>query len=519
MKLSTDRTMRSIRAVLVGIFLLPALLSAGQIRNSNWVIGSRSWLHFTADTLESLPMSIADTISQRNACISDTSGQFLLLADDFGIRNALFDPIAGGSPSELGWNVPGGNYLILPVPGHPSRYAVFINELAPSARAGMVLVDVAADDGNGAVLEGTTWYMSTTTAKLTATTDASETGYWVVQHEENGDGFHAYHLTVAGLDPTPVISHAGTDYLPDTGPLDNMDRMGKMNFNFQGDVLATITNGPSIDTTDVELFHFDRTSGHVQYWTAIRPEVFYNRYPETDEAPFLGPNIRCLDFDRTGFLYLNHFSREDNFSSGVQQYDLDQDPDSLMEHARLIGGEAPWADTSLMDTPFGALLATAPWPYNRMIFRLPRNLSEPAPVPNQSIQLVMLPDTHDTTEYVSAIWMNFIPTWPFDGLPYPCKRYADDLPLGVITVAEPAFSIVDVRPNPMVDRAALVFNGPAHPETVVWRDALGREVRRAAVGQIGPTYTLEREGLPAGLYMVEVLGSKGTLGVVKVLCE
>ncbi|MBK6410262.1 MAG: hypothetical protein IPF78_11295 [Flavobacteriales bacterium] len=71
----------------------------------------------------------------------------------------------------------------------------------------------------------------------------------------------------------------------------------------------------------------------------------------------------------------------------------------------------------------------------------------------------------------------------------------------------------------MIDRAALVFNGTARPESVIWRDALGRMVRRSAVGQVGPTYTLEREGVPAGLYMVEVLGKKGTLGVVKVICE
>ncbi len=87
-----------IRMLLVGTLLLPALLVHGQKRNFNWVMASKVWLQFSADTMVSLPM--ADTVSLRNACISDTNAQFLLLADDFGIRNALFETVQGGSAED-----------------------------------------------------------------------------------------------------------------------------------------------------------------------------------------------------------------------------------------------------------------------------------------------------------------------------------------------------------------------------------------------------------------------------------
>ncbi len=383
----------------------------------------------------------------------------------------------------------------------------------------MVEVDLAANSGSGAVIGGTTWYMENTTTKLSATTDASDQGYWVLQHADSDDSFLAYQLTATGLDPSPVVSHGGTSYLPSTASSDDMDRMGKMNFNFQGDVLAAIKNGPSIDTSNVELFHFDRNSGQVQFWSDIRLNEFINQNPFSWFISLLGPRLLSVDFDLTGrYFYLAHAFTPDS-TVAIFQYDLWHDPDSLAYSANFIIGVS-CGDPQRYDVQYGTLLATAPSPNNTMIFRLPHDfIVDPFPAPDAPIYLIHLPETPEGSGLASAVHVHLQNTWPLGGLPYPCKRYSDDRPLSVTTVAQPGSSVVDVRPNPMVDRAALMFNGPAQPESVIWRDALGRVVRRAAVGQIGPTYTLERNGAPAGLYMVEVLDKNGTLGVVKVICE
>src|SRR5690606_35680116 len=250
----------------IGLLYCTASALQAQKRNFNWVMGSGVWFQFTGDTL--IVLETADTVSLRNASISDTAGQFMLLVDDFGIRNALLQPVEGGSIADLGWTVPAGNYLILPIPGYAMRYAVFINELPPSARAGYVVVDMAANGGSGAVHDPTTWYMENTTAKISATIDASGAGYWILQHGDSDDGFRAFRLDSSGLDQSPVLSHAGASYQADTAPYDNVDRMGMMTFNFEGDMLAAIINDGE-DTTRIELFNFDQSTGQAQLHAVV----------------------------------------------------------------------------------------------------------------------------------------------------------------------------------------------------------------------------------------------------------
>lgn len=492
------------RQILLWSFLLTGVLLLAQARNTNWVFGSGVWLHIGPDAVTSVPMT--DTVSLRNACISDTAGQFLLLADDFGIRNALFDTIQGGSPTELGWNVPAGNYLVLPMPGEPEQYAVFINELPPSARAGMVLVDMAANGGAGAVLGGTTWFMEQTTAKLTATTDSAETGYWVLQHRDNNDAFLAFHLTADGLDPVPVISHAGTTYLPDTGPMDNMDRRGQMTFSFQGDRLGLVKNDVSVDTNKVELFNFNRSAGTLELWAEIWASSLTGGiiYPST---PY---KMKGLDFDTTGqYLFVGTF---DNAVSSNMVYSVQFDllaapPDSLWDQTIFwLGWGTPAPDyfdgrygTSFAVDPYGFLLSHA-W------------LSPTSGIFSQLIDRRMPP---------LSFSFNYNPVEAkiMGGFPSLCKRYVDNRNLTTAIPERTQISAIGLRPNPMRHRAALVFHGPAKPTGVIWRDALGRVVKESTVARSGPAFMLDRTGVPAGFYLVEIQGAKGNLGVVKVICE
>ncbi|MBK7246570.1 MAG: hypothetical protein IPI05_02750 [Flavobacteriales bacterium] len=494
------------------ILLVTFLIGLGgtgqaQLRNSNLVFGSGVWLNIGPETVISELMP--DTVSQRNACISDTAGQFLLLADDFGIRNAIFETVQGGSVNDLAWNVPAGNYLILPVPGSIDHYAVFINELPPSARAGFVEVDMGANSGAGAVIgNGTTWFMEHTTAKISATMDATGTGYWVVLHTDDDDAFHAFHLSGTGLDPDPVTSQVGTTYLPSTFPKDNLDRRGQMTFSLQGDRLGVVKNDVSIDTSKIELFNFDTGTGVIQFWTEIGMALGI----DNDGTPFpaIYSRAKGLNFDNSGqFLYINLLDTVEPFvDEGIVQLDLTATPpDSLWSQSATFTGFGPTQPNSY-DSRYGS---------NFTVDAFGFLLAHPWYPPNPGYQTQLLE-------------REFLPLGGFGnyqypqskvmgGFPSPCKRYLDSAPLATGICEAHTIVAIGLRPNPMIDRAALVFNGTARPERVIWRDALGRMVRRSAVGQVGPTYTLEREGVPAGLYMVEVLGKKGTLGVVKVICE
>lgn len=505
-----------------------------QVRNFNWVFASGTWIQFSADTMISVPM--ADTVSLRNACISDTSGHFVLLADDLGIRNALFSHVQGGTAAELGWNVPAANYLVLPLPGAPARYAVFINEEPPTARAGWVEVDMAANAGQGAVLGETTWYVTGVSAKLTATTDLAEEGYWVLVHGEAGDAFQAFHLGAQGLDPLPVISHAGTSFLPETPTWRNVDRYGQMVFSFQGDRLAVVKNDTSVDTSKVELFNFDRGTGAVEHWADLSLQDYF-RQAETPMQS-MKSMLMEVDFDRTGrFMYT--VNQNGTNTPTIFQYDLHAHPDSLAYHHHRIGD--PGNQSMTYYDRLGALMAATPEGYDRsfgpvlsaqygsLLIRQKADLSNYAELPlTWTYTEFLLPrgagvfphEVWNDHGYYTGQWQN---TRLPGGLPSPCKRYTDDPLMGTAIPEVVPPKAVGVLPNPMADQAVLLFTGPGgglwQADQVVWRDVLGREVQRSGVKQNGPSIVLERKDLPVGLYYVEVLAKDHRLGAVKVVCE
>jgi len=499
---------------------LVAHTATAQKRNFNWIFGSGVWLQFSADTMVFVPMQ--DTVSNRNACISDTAGHFVLLADDFGLRNALFQQVEGGSTQELGWNVPAGNYLILPMPGHPALYAVLVNELPPSSRAGYVLVNMAANNGAGAVMGGTTWYMENITAKLSATTDATDTGYWVVQHLSSGDAFHAFRLDGSGMANVPVISHSGSSFIPGPGSFPDLDLYGQMNFNPLGTTLAMVVHGPSNDTSKVEVFQFDRTTGQVSFLATIRPKEhggMFSWYATVQGG---------VDFDLSGRYLLVPEISVTHSSYLPVSYDLFGAPDSISILGNTITGFLGQTSFGFDDT-YGLYFSTAPEGYQAIL------AGESSPSPNGYLvrRICSLPGVGIPLPYVQSIMTIVLPdldiNWvshthllppmpPLGGLPAPCKRYhLGDGNVG-IGEARPA-ALMGSYPNPMVDNAVLVFNGPVKPETVIWRDSLGRVVRHTAVGHTGLPFLLERGNLPTGLYFVEVFGQQGSAGQIKVICR
>jgi hypothetical protein len=509
--------MRALLVLLLGGLAQGVL---GQARNANWVFADGMWMSFTDSSMAMQPSPYSGP--PRSSCISDTAGQFLLLVDNTGVRNALFDLLPGASAAELGWTAPAANFMILPKPGMEGRYLILINEGPPSSRAGYAEVDVHANAGAGAAIGATTWYMDHTTAKLTATTDAAEQGYWIVQHADSGDAFRVFHLTGQGLAPESVNSHAGRAYLADTPNHINADRWGQMKLSTQGDKLAAITNGPNLDTNALELFHFDRANGTLAYWTRIGSRV--NRL---DSAGLLGismmsfvfPFMCDMEFDRDGaHLYV---VRSDTIPPNLYSFQISlEDPDSaaIALSALPLQGYGSYYNTGYDPQGSLMLLGMNGRLYSRdVMYSAGQNhILEWVNLPTQ-MSYVSGPDAAPLPDFG---WTTHPPyAANIGGFPNLCKRFLDSAPLATGIRAEPPETVLRVRPNPVAGQALLEVSGPVRPTSVRWHDILGHVVHEAPVAFYGPSLVLDRKGLPAGMYIVEPMAKGKSLGFVRVLCE
>lgn len=374
------------------------------------------------------------------------------------------------------------------------------------------MVDVNANNGTGAVVgNGTTWYMEQVTAKLSATTDSLDQGYWVVQHADQGDAFHAFHLGPAGLDTEPVTTHSGTTYMPDQAPWPNVDRLGQLLFSPSGNLLAAVVHGPSLDTNKVELFQFHRSTGQLAHWASLGLRL--PSYPGGPLNGLAATLVKGMDFGAgSDFLYLQLLDESQEQANLYVQYPL-ASPDSIAPNALNLLTTTLAMDQDCFD-PFGNGIAMGPG--NQLLLR--QCYAPGTDMAQYLPALLPLPYTGGN----AGLFHQLPPLYgmaPIAGFPSPCKRYLPTAsgPAGVDGRAP--LAAIGVRPNPLRDRATLIFNGDARPEQLIWRNALGQVVRQSAVGRTGPTYVLERGDLPAGLYWVEVQGGHAPLGVVAVACE
>lgn len=508
-----------IRAML-GIALLGPLPLHAQLRNANWVFADGLWVSFLNDTMTLLEPAYVPT--PRNACISDTAGQFMLLVDDTGIRNATFELVPGGSATELGWSgTPAANYLVLPDPGDADGYYVLINEAPPSGRAGYVRVDLGANGGAGQAQDGTVWYMDQVTAKLNATLDATGTGYWVVQHADEGDAFHAYHLQSTGWNDLPVISHTGTALVPDTTLL-APDRWGHMRISTQGDLLAMIKRGLVGDTGRVEVFHFDPSAGTLAYRDGFGCKLY--GWSDTlwhwQGFPTEYPHFLDLEFDTLG---RSLFSMVWDTVPDLAYYRIGFHETYLHDTTMATALDSLTVASWVLGQPFSVGSPVAPDPHGRRMgwgldghFYMNLNHNQPDQDLVRFHNVLRSPNAGN-----SWAERTLPPNAPAAlGLPLFCKRYHDSMPsVGMAERPRNTGPNIRVRPNPIVDSAVLEVPGHQGPLTVHWRDAMGRSVRIQATRQVGPTCTIDRQGLPAGIYVLEVWNDLRRLGTARVVCE
>lgn len=491
-------------------FLALASGSQAQLRNANWIVAQQAWLNFAGTNPANFPLSWAPTA--RNATMSDTLGNLLMVADETGLHDATFAPMPNGAAADLGWPAELSALMILPKPGDPDRYGVFLNTREDLKQAGYVEVDMSLNGGLGDVVGTTTWYASNITAKLAATPHQNGTDYWVLLHEDGSDAFLAFPWTVSGITP-PVISHTGATFTPTLFPSIADDQWAAMKFNVAGDRIVLGRDRPDTDTSKVvSLFVFDDLTGIVGF--AFDLDAWHREYdpPENPYEWWQHDHIAGVEFDASGSHLIAAFGRWSlgSVGYGSVQYQLAPWQHDYVSASATYSIGFGNGTTDVAIDSMGLCLNLAPDGsiYGRMGLG-PWNgylgvLTEPCLLGSNCSGTVVI------TEAQGAVF----------GLPIQCKRYHDSEPtwLGV-QESRTEHPALRVRPNPLHDEAVLDLSGQPFPDQLRWRDSQGRLVRSEPAQLRGLCVRVLRDDLPSGIYILEALRHGDPVGRTRVILD
>jgi gliding motility-associated-like protein len=206
--------LRCIRVV-AALMLLATRLPAQE--GNVWIFGRNAGLDFNSGV--PVPITSAIETIEGSASVCDASGQLLFYTEGSTIWDRNGNPMPNGTeltglvfPNYSPTASTTQSSLIVPLPGDPNLYYVF------SLTDGTILskhnlyysvVDMRLNNGLGDVVPGKKGILidSALSEKLTGTVGKC-CNIWVVVNHNMGS-FHAFEITAAGLNTTPVVSPSG----------------------------------------------------------------------------------------------------------------------------------------------------------------------------------------------------------------------------------------------------------------------------------------------------------------------
>jgi gliding motility-associated-like protein len=293
--------------------LLLAFKTQGQLQNNNWTFGYGARVNFSGAN----PVVSSANISsnEATASVSDpNTGQLLFYTDARNVWNSNNQVMPNGN------NLLGGYFtsctqgaLIVPFPNDNQRYYIFtLDELEVEPGNPVVddglrysVVDMTLNGGLGDVQTSNmnTQLATDLTEKLIVIRSIDIQGFWVVAHKRNTNQFLAWKIDACGINPQPVVSTVGSNFIsiPSIGA--NEGWAGAMDASPDGNRI-----GMPVDySTRLEFFDFNKTTGIVSNPLTVNV---------TDDAtaPFLRKYGACFSPDGSKFYYTN--------TNSVYQLDL-----------------------------------------------------------------------------------------------------------------------------------------------------------------------------------------------------
>lgn len=237
--------------------------SHAQKESSNWYFGNRAGVAFTQDTAIALSDSQINT-QEGCASISDCDGNLLFYTDGITIWNREHEIMENGE-GLLGHPSSAQSSIIIKQPGSDQRYYVFA--VAHEAGANGLtysIVDMSLDDELGAVTNQKNILLHTPVCeKIAGTFHANGEDIWVYAVDYPANNFHAYLLTAAGLNTTPVVSQVGPN--SSTG----LDAIGYLKVSPSGSKMASIQFG----SNRINVFNINQSNGQLSEWISITPDA------------------------------------------------------------------------------------------------------------------------------------------------------------------------------------------------------------------------------------------------------
>lgn len=248
------------RSCAVTSLFIGSFIAFAQGEHDIWYFGSHAGLDFSGGTPVALSDCAVDTY-EGTSVAADATGQLLFYSDGETIWNREHAVMANGD-GLLGSYTSTESCLIVPRPGSPVLYDVFT--VAPMGWAqGFChsVVDMTLDGGLGAVTaEKNIQLLTPVCEKLIGLPHANGFDAWIVVHLLNSDAYYAYLLTATGVDPMPVVSHAGS-----IAGGSSISALGYLKCNASFSRLAAAQEAEDI----VEILDVDRATGIISNVVAL----------------------------------------------------------------------------------------------------------------------------------------------------------------------------------------------------------------------------------------------------------
>jgi gliding motility-associated-like protein len=242
------------------LLMLRALPATAQLQASQWYFGENAALNF--NTTSGQPQALTNSaMFAEEGCSSraDSLGNLLLYTNGETIWNRQHQPMANGTGLSATAALSATQCLIVPQPGHPTRYYVFTPPSGSLSTLRYSVVDMSRQSGLGEVVEKNTLLLASSTERVAAVLQANHRDVWLVALSGSNNNCFAFSLTAAGLQLTPVVSPQALPFGSAFGA-----EIGQLKASPNGRKLALVaTTAPGYPTGVVELLDFDTRTGRV----------------------------------------------------------------------------------------------------------------------------------------------------------------------------------------------------------------------------------------------------------------